>query len=566
VVACSDGSIRLFTQNEKLMANKSEIEEYQTELSRFTIPLKANEAMSQIKRAELPGIEALTLPGQKDGQTLMINNGAEVEVHQWDGAESKWIKIGVAVGSSDGSGGAGSGKKVSYLGKEYDYVFDIELDDAGSKLKLPFDLSEDPYFAAQKFIHKHELSQSFLDQIAQFLITNTHTETIGSDSMEAPYVDPFTGEGRYVPQMGNSSASSAQSKRPLSSYVDPLTGSGAYFSNNGTAKPDYPMETEPSIRINTPQSNEYYPVNNYIFFDQLNYEPIIKKLKEFQQNFSSSEHKNELITDKNNIELIEHLMKNYENFNVSTQLNDQIDLLFQMIETWPREFAFPLIDLLRILVLNKQVAAYICRNQNVSYLTTKQAQPNSNNYFEILFKLMSLDYPVNTMIVLRLVSNLFKSVIELKSNQKVLAFILNERLFLLKKLTSLLESQNKVLQASLSTVMLNYAILINNLAGYSDKLNNAHLTELASEHIQYLSDSNALEFISNWDAEALFRVLACIGTILSDSNVHLDLPILISIVQSTGEIKKLCHGIASKADKYPEKIRKCNGYLKRLVD
>ena len=105
--------------------------------------------------------------------------------------------------------------------KEYDYVFDIELDEGGAKLKLPFNLSEDPYFAAQKFIHKHELNQTFLDQIAQFLITNTQSETIGSNT-SVPYVDPFTGEGRYVPQMGQ--AASSNQNRPSSSYVDPFTG------------------------------------------------------------------------------------------------------------------------------------------------------------------------------------------------------------------------------------------------------------------------------------------------------------------------------------------------------
>ena len=63
-------------------------------------------------------IEALTIHGQKDGQTLMINNGSEVEVYQWDKAETKWIKIGVAVGSSDGGGGSsGTRQKTSYLGK-----------------------------------------------------------------------------------------------------------------------------------------------------------------------------------------------------------------------------------------------------------------------------------------------------------------------------------------------------------------------------------------------------------------------------------------------------------------
>ena len=225
-----------------------------------------------------------------------------------------------------------------------------------------------------------------------------------------------------------------------------------------------------------------------------------------------------------------------------------------------------MIDLLRILVLNKEVANYLCRNQNLSYLTNKQAQPNSNRYFDILFNLIRTDYPVITMLTFRLLSNMFKSLNDLKSNQKVLAFILNERFFLLKRMHQLLDSQNKILQTSLSTVVLNYSILFGKLVNFSDKLTNTDLTDLAREHIEFLNDSQTLDLILTWDPEALFRILVCFGTILSDSNTHLDLPILLSLVQSAGELKKMCGYIASKADKYPDKIKKCNNYLKRLTE
>ena len=117
VVACSDGSIRLFTQNESLMANKSEQEEYEQELAGFAIPLKADEAMSQIDRNKLEDSSALAIPGSKDGQTLLINNENQIEVYQWSGADKKWVKIGVAVGSSSGAGGSAARQKTSYLGK-----------------------------------------------------------------------------------------------------------------------------------------------------------------------------------------------------------------------------------------------------------------------------------------------------------------------------------------------------------------------------------------------------------------------------------------------------------------
>jgi hypothetical protein len=149
-------------------------------------------------------------------------------------------------------------------------------------------------------------------------------------------------------------------------------GSGAYHSNGSENKNDYVMETEPSIRINTPNSNEYYPVKTYILFDQIKFEPILKKLKEFQQQISA-EHKNELITDKNHIELIEHLMNNHENLKVASQLNDQIDLLFQMIEVWPKGKLYQLSDLpgapVRPMILNfHSILIFECLIYNGTYL------------------------------------------------------------------------------------------------------------------------------------------------------------------------------------------------------
>lgn len=103
-VACSDGSIRLFTHHEKLMADKSEQAEYEKELSQFVISVKSDETISQIDRNKLPGPEALSQSGHKDGQTLMVQRNNEIEVYQWNIADFKWIKIGVAVGSSTESG------------------------------------------------------------------------------------------------------------------------------------------------------------------------------------------------------------------------------------------------------------------------------------------------------------------------------------------------------------------------------------------------------------------------------------------------------------------------------
>ena len=200
---------------------KGEVESYEKELASFAISIKTDEKLAEIKLNDLPGMEALERPGRKDGQSIVVNNNNEAEVYQWEASEMRWVKIGVAVGSSQTGGGGGSRQKTSYCGKEYDYVFDIELDDSKASLKLPYNVSEDPYHAAQKFIHDNELSQLFLDQIAQFIINNTQSETIGDSSVGKTYYDPFTGENRYVPQSFNNGGSSTGSNQ---TYMDPFTG------------------------------------------------------------------------------------------------------------------------------------------------------------------------------------------------------------------------------------------------------------------------------------------------------------------------------------------------------
>lgn len=74
---------------------------------------------------------------------------------------------------------------------------------------------DNPYDTAQKFIWEHELSQGFLDQIANFIIQNAKGVELGMNNTE--YVDPYTGASRYTP--GNRNASSTST-----SYSDPFTG------------------------------------------------------------------------------------------------------------------------------------------------------------------------------------------------------------------------------------------------------------------------------------------------------------------------------------------------------
>jgi phospholipase A-2-activating protein len=122
---------------------------------------------------------------------------------QWDSASSSWTKIGDVVDA------VGSRQKQLYEGKEYDYVFDVDIKDGAPPLKLPYNVNgefigraadnrllletENPYGAAQRFLERNELPTSYVDQVVQFIEQNTTGVNLGSGGSNE-YVDPFTGK------------------------------------------------------------------------------------------------------------------------------------------------------------------------------------------------------------------------------------------------------------------------------------------------------------------------------------------------------------------------------------
>jgi phospholipase A-2-activating protein len=187
-------------------------------------------------------------------------------------ASRKWEKVGEIVGGKDeGASGATLGKRL-WEGKEYDYLFDIEIN--GAPLKLPFNRgdvraqmvarprstrptpgssqahalpapprltspsvcsihggcvrSQDPWMAAQQWIWKHDLDQSHLDAVANHLVANTPGNTPNAGYGN---VDPFTSGGAYRPGAGSTG--------PVGSggNADPYTSGGAYRPGPASAQP-----------------------------------------------------------------------------------------------------------------------------------------------------------------------------------------------------------------------------------------------------------------------------------------------------------------------------------------
>ncbi|CAL4145489.1 unnamed protein product, partial [Meganyctiphanes norvegica] len=222
VCGTSDGCCRVFSKVVERQASEADQKIFEECVAKSTVSVD----LGGVDKKSLPGPEALLAPGKKDGHTIMVREGDKVNCYSWSASEQKWSAVGEVVGGAGGS--TGTSGKVLYEGKEYDFVFDVDIDGENT-LKLPYNVTEDPYFAAQRFIHRHELPQDNLEQVATFIMDNTKGMTLGVNSDSSGGADPFTGGSSYRPGFGGGDTGG------FPSGSDPFTGGGRYVPTGGAA-------------------------------------------------------------------------------------------------------------------------------------------------------------------------------------------------------------------------------------------------------------------------------------------------------------------------------------------
>lgn len=79
-------------------------------------------------------------------------------------------------------------------------MFDVDIEDGKPPLKLPYNLSENPYERARKFLGDNELPLTYLDNVVQFIEQNTKGATLGDGSPDAGVQDEGGRVKKVVPQ------------------------------------------------------------------------------------------------------------------------------------------------------------------------------------------------------------------------------------------------------------------------------------------------------------------------------------------------------------------------------
>lgn len=457
----SDGVIRVFTKDPALVADAEELVAFEESVAKTAIPAQ----IGDIKTDDLPGPEVLVNPGKREGQMMMVRCGNSIEAHQWSSAGGRWVKVGDVVGGSGST--QGSSGKVDFEGKQYDYVFDVDLGSDMPALKLPYNLNEDPWMAAHNFLERNDLSQSFLDQVANFITQQTEQLTLGTVQGAAP-CDPFTGAGRYIPgsernqPVGQFPSNPLETQHASGPSSDPFTGGSRYQPSGAT---NGPSQKKPS----------YFPESSYISFGTINKQGVFGKLNEFRSQSGKD-------VSETDLKELEKLVET--GGSEATAL--QMDILWRLMQ-WPTGILFPVLDILRHVIRYPRV------NQN--FCNTK----DGDRFLSYCCDLLSTDgQPKNHLLAVRVLCNTFHHP---DGEQTLLKN--PEQIF--ERVSKLHAVADKTTRVAISSLVLNFVVGFCKMVDAEGKTRCLLLIKELTE--------------SNLDDESIFRFLVAVGTaITNDSN------------------------------------------------
>ncbi|KAM7479274.1 hypothetical protein LguiA_027487 [Lonicera macranthoides] len=444
VTACSDGVVRVWTVHQEKIADPLELESHASQVSQYKCSRKR---VGGLKLEELPGLEALQIPGTSDGQTKVVREGDNGVAYAWNMREHNWDKIGEVVDGPDDSM-----NRPVLDGTQYDYVFDVDIGDGEPIRKLPYNRSENPYTTADKWLLKENLPLSYRQQIVEFILQNSGQRDFALDSS---FRDPFTGSSAYVP--GQPSIMSAVSTKPTLKHI---------------------------------------PKKGMLVFDVAQFDGILKKVAEFNNALlSDPEKKNLSMTeiDISRLGAIARTLKDTSHYHTSRFSDADIILVLKLIKLWPLEMIFPVIDILRMIALHPDGAAVLLKHIN----------DGNDTLMELIQKATKSPLPANLLTSIRAVTNLFK-------NSCYYPWLLKHRGEILDAFSSCYSSSNKNVQVSYSTLILNYSVLLiekEDEEGQSQVLS-AALEIAEEEKLEVDSKFRALVAIGSLMVEGLVRKIA----------------------------------------------------------
>ncbi|KAK4247718.1 PUL domain-containing protein [Corynascus novoguineensis] len=507
VTGASDNMVRVFTRNADRTASPEVLSQFEESVRSSAIPQQ--QLGPSINKEQLnPKSWLATHSGKKDGQvTTVLEDDGSIGAYQWSLGEQRWVHVGTVVDSS-----GSSGRKVQYNGREYDYVFDVDIEEGKPPLKLPYNLSENPYEAATKFLGDNELPISYIDEVAKFIVTNTKGATIGQTA-EAPSANSFV-----------------------------------------TNPQDQPGQAT--------QPKKYLPYTDYLTLTQAKWEPVTKKLNSLNEKHLLAGNKH-IALNPDGVNRLETVLKSTMGAPIQQTsppaLLEAQRSVYTLITQWPYGDRLPALDVLRCLVawpgsasLSDSKYGSIVDIALRGALETGDPIPLTDSPLTDLIKTFDASNLNinNVMMALRTVTNLFATA----EGRALAASEGTAIVSLLARIAGVegdqggpIGADNLNLQIALTSASFNFTCLALNQKGSVELELLMLLCQVAEAVIRRQSDP-----------EVLFRALMSLGMVLAMGGDALDLAKTLEVGEPVGEAAKKSGEARIKA-----LAQECLGYLKQ---
>ncbi|KAG8917594.1 hypothetical protein FRC01_002351 [Tulasnella sp. 417] len=452
----------------------------------------------------------------------IVSSGEDRTVRVWRDGESSQV--------GEMTDGVGATEKKTYMGKEWDYVFEVDVQEGAPKLKLPYNANENPYVAAQRFLGQNDLPVGYLDQVVKFIEQQTGGVNIGSSN---EYVDPFTGmdnssmhvecttyslagASRYQPASSGASGGTSgysdpftgatryqpstspysASPTPPGTFSDPFTGASRYAPPGTTAAPS------PSAA-----KTKTLPIRWTLPFRQCNVPAMRTKLLQLNDALKADVTVSVLALSKPELGVVERVFSFLQKVSGSVEPSKStseltwpdFDAVLQILTRWPEGQRFPLIDLVRLLLFFAPLPAGAPPNAPSAILEALLEASNWNEVSNVSGEQpMSKSWETNVLLVLRAFANCLQVWTDgttygagnwIESLVPALNALPYERL-------------NKAQRLAYATLLLNISCV--GLANSRDTLNN-------SQYQSYLLKAAQQE---TSDSETAYRALAALGNVV----------------------------------------------------
>ncbi|CAM9353625.1 unnamed protein product [Phaeothamnion confervicola] len=324
VTACQDSTLRVFTRSGERAAAAEAVAAFEKAVADATAA--AARGPSDVEIAKLPDWEGARhgMRGNSEGQVQMFQRAGKAIAAQWSSASFMWIEIGEVMGSSTAG---------TVDGVTYDHVFPIEIEAASGevqKLEIGYNNGDNPFTTAQAFVDRHQMPQSYLGQIADYITQRA---------------------GRPAPVLGGPLGSGGGGGGGFSGVGDP-TGftSGAGLGGGGGS-------------FGSAKAKPFASVPFCLLDSGANLEKIAAKILELSGGVTDPALR---LTDGDRAALasLAATLAATNRYHASQVQRAELVLACKLV-SWPVEAVFPCLDLCRILLLHPHAAELLAREESL---------------------------------------------------------------------------------------------------------------------------------------------------------------------------------------------------------